>query len=247
MRRFLLFFCLSLAVAPVLAAGNLADVQIYDRASRRTLPVYESGGHWFVAGKPGNEYQVTVRNRASGDLLAVMSVDGVNVVTGETAAASQSGYVIEPGRALSIKGWRKSLEKVAAFYFTDLGDSYAARTGRPDNVGVIGVALFKRKPEPALELEQPQNRGESGAAADGAARSTAPRAAEKSIGTGHGRSETSQARYVAFERESDTPNEVVIVHYDTYANLVARGVIPQSPRWPSPFPGGFVPDPPGRG
>ena len=247
MRRLLLLFCLSLSMAPVLAAGNLADVQIYDRASRRTLPVYESGGRWFVAGKPGNEYQVTVRNRVGGDLLAVVSVDGVNVVTGETAAASQSGYVIEPGLALSIKGWRKSLEKVAAFYFTDLGDSYAARTGRPDNVGVIGVALFKRKPEPALELERPQNRGESGAAADGAARSAAPNAAEKSIGTGHGRSETSQARYVAFERESNTPNEVVIIHYDTYANLVARGVIPQLPRWPSPFPGGFVPDPPGRG
>jgi hypothetical protein len=70
---------------------------------------------------------------------------------------------------------------------------------------------------------------------------------EKSIGTGHGRSEPSQARYAAFERESDTPNEIVVIHYDTYANLVARGVIPQSPRWPSPFPGGFVPDPPGRG
>ena len=247
MRPFLLFFCLSLTVGPVMAAGNLADVQIYDRASRRTLPVYESEGRWFVAGKPGNEYQVTVRNRAGGDLLAVVSVDGVNAVTGETAAASQSGYVIESGRALSIKGWRKSLEKVAAFYFTNLGDSYGARTGRPENVGVIGVALFKRKAEALLELKQPQDRGESGAAADSAARSTAPRAAEKSIGTGHGRNETSQARYVAFERESDTPNEVIIVHYDTYANLVARGVIPQSQRWPSPFPGGFVPDPPGRG
>lgn len=247
MRRCLMFFCLSLAVAPALAAGSLADVQIHDRASGRTLPVYESGGRWFVAGKPGNEYQVTVRNRAGGDLLAVVSVDGINVVTGETAAASQSGYVIDRGSAMSIKGWRKSLEKVAAFYFTDLGDTYAARTGRPDNIGVIGVALFKRKPEPVLELEQPQTRGEPGAAADGAARSAEPRAAEKSIGTGHGRSQTSHARYVAFERESDTPNEVVVIHYDTYANLVARGVIPQSPRWPSPFPGGFVPDPPGRG
>jgi hypothetical protein len=247
MRRFLFFFCLFPTVAPALAAGSLADVQIYDRASGRTLPIYESGGRWFVAGKPGNEYQVTVRNRAGADLLVVASVDGVNVVTGETAAASQSGYVIERGRTLPIRGWRKSLEKVAAFYFTDLGDSYAARTGRPENVGVIGVALFKRKPEPVLELEQRQYRGEPGAAADGAARSAAPRAAEKSIGTGHGRSEASQARYVAFERESDTPNEVVVIHYDTYANLVARGVIPQSPPWPSPFPGGFVPDPPGRG
>jgi len=202
MRRFLLFCCFSLTVAPAMAAGNLADVQIYDRASGRTLPVYESGRRWFVAGKPGNEYQVTVRNHAGGDLLAVVSVDGVNVVTGETAAASQSGYV-------------------------------------------IGVARFKRKSEPVLDLEQPQGRDEPGA--DGAARPAVPRAAEKSIGTGHGRNEASQARYAAFERESVTPNEVVVIHYDTYANLVARGVIPQTPRWPSPFPGGFVPDPPGRG
>jgi hypothetical protein len=243
MRRLLLSVCLSLMVAPVVAAGNLADVQIYDRASGRTLPVYNSSGRWFVAGKPGNEYQVTVRNRAGVDLLAVVSVDGVNVVTGETAAASQSGYVIDPGGALSIKGWRKNLEKVAAFYFTDLGDSYAARTGRPENVGVIGVALFKRKPEPVAELEQ---RRVEPATADGGARPAAP-AKEKSLGTGHGHSETSPARYVAFERESDTPHEVVAIHYDTYANLVARGVIPHSPRWPSPFPGGFVPDPPGRG
>jgi hypothetical protein len=50
-----------------------------------------------------------------------------------------------------------------------------------------------------------------------------------------------------FKHESDTPNEVVVILYDTYANLVARGVIPRSPRWRSPFPGGFVPDPPGRG
>ncbi|HWH46891.1 MAG TPA: hypothetical protein VN664_03750 [Burkholderiales bacterium] len=245
MRRLLVSICLALTVAPVLAAGNLADVQIYDRSSGRTLPVYKSGGRCFVAGKPGSEYQITVRNRAGTDLLAVVSVDGVNVVTGETAAASQSGYVIDSVGALSIAGWRKSLEKVAAFYFTDLGDSYAARTGRPENVGVIGVALFKRKPEPVAELEE--NRREPAAAADGAAKSAAPNTKEKKLGTGHGHSETSPARYVAFERESDTPNEVIAIHYDTYANLVARGVIPPSPRWPSPFPGGFVPDPPARG
>ncbi len=158
MKRFAQFFCLFLLAGPVLAAGRLADVEIYDRAAGRALPIYESGGHWFVAGRPGNEYRVTIRNRESGDLLAVVSVDGVNVVTGETAAAAQGGYVIERGRQLSIAGWRKSLEKIAAFYFTNLGDSYAARTGRPDNVGVIGVALFRRKSEPLVELEQPKAR-----------------------------------------------------------------------------------------
>ena len=247
MKRLLQFLCLFLLAGPVLAAGRLADVEIYDRASGRTLPVYENAGHWFVAGRPGNEYQVTIRNRDRGDLLAVVSVDGINVVTGETAASAQSGYVIERGSPLSIAGWRKSLQKIAAFYFTDLGDSYAARTGRPDNVGVIGVALFRRKPEPLAELEQPRARAEAGAANDSAPRSNAPPAAEKKIGTGHGRSRNAPARYVEFERESDLPAEVIAIHYDTYANLVVRGVIREEHKLPSPFPGGFVPDPPERG
>lgn len=247
MKRFVQFLCLFLLAGPVLAAGRLADVEIHDRAAGRPLPIYESGGHWFVAGRPGTEYQVTIRNRERGDLLAVVSVDGVNVVTGETAAAAQGGYVIERGSQLSIAGWRKSLEKIAAFYFTNLGDSYAARTGRPDNVGVIGVALFRRKSEPLAELEQPKARGEAGAANDSAQRSAAPPAAEKKIGTGHGPSQNAPARYVEFERESDLPAEVIAIQYDTYANLVARGVIPEQRKLPSPFPGGFVPDPPERG
>ena len=247
MKRLLQFFCLFVLAGPVLGAGRLADVEIYDRATGRTLPIYQSGGHWFVAGRPGNEYQVTIRNCDSADLLAIVSVDGVNVVSGETAAALQSGYVIERGRPLSIAGWRKSLDRVAAFYFTNLGDSYAARTGRPDNVGVIGVALFRRKLQPLAELEQPKLRAEAGASNDSARRSSAPAPVEKEIGTGHGRSQNAPARYVEFERESDLPAEVIAIHYDTYANLVARGVIREERKLPSPFPGGFVPDPPQRG
>ncbi len=53
--------------------------------------------------------------------------------------------------------------------------------------------------------------------------------------------------HVVFERDSDSPSELIAIHYDTYANLVARGVIRDERRWPSPFPGGFVADPPGRG
>lgn len=246
MRRLALFLCLSLSVAPALAVGNLGEVQIRDRATGRFLPVYQSGGRWFVAGKPGNEYRVEVRNGGAGDILAVVSVDGVNVVTGETASPSQSGYVIERSRSLSVSGWRKSLDNVAAFYFTDLADSYASRTGRPENVGVIGVALFRRKPEPVSGIEAPSMAKEADSAA-GASRADTPQAARKSIGTGHGRSEPSHARYVQFERETDAPAEVIAIHYDTYANLVARGIIREDKLWPAPFPGGFVPDPPSRG
>ena len=56
----------------------------------------------------------------------------------------------------------------------------------------------------------------------------------------------SAARQVGFERESSTPFEVVALNYDSYANLVALGGIPQPYRGggqPEPFPIGFVPDP----
>src|SRR5262245_4851949 len=238
------------------AIGALADVTIYDRSSGQVLPFHNADGQRYIAGRPGNEYELRIRNNTGEDILAVVAVDGVNVVTGETAATSQSGYVIGAWRSLAISGWRKSLSHVAAFYFTDHGDAYATRTGRPDDVGVIGVAVFKRKPVPKLELQQAPraqrpNRDEvrepaQSSNADAAGAPPPAAAAEKSIGTGHGRSESSHARYVQFERESDSPNEMIAIRYDTRANLVARGIIRAPAREPNPFPAHFVPDPPLR-
>jgi hypothetical protein len=242
---------------PAAAVGGLADLSVYDRSEGRTLPVYWHEGRAWVVGKPGNEYQLNVRSRQGEEVLAVMSVDGVNVITGETATTQQSGYVLAPGRPLEVKGWRKDLSRTAAFYFTTLADSYAGRTGRPDNVGAIGVALFRKKvPEPvpysriapsaesspAAPLAKAQRSEQrSDAAGDAASRS-----AEGPLGTGHGRNETSYVRHVGFERASSAPAETVVIYYDSYRNLVARGIIPQPPRpvpAPNPFPG-FVSDPP---
>lgn len=252
------------AAGEAAAVGRLADINIFDRTEGRTLPVYSHQGRYYVVGKPGNEYQVTVRNRTGSDMLAVLSVDGVNVVSGETANALQAGYVIDNWQDFAVKGWRKDLSRTAAFYFTELPDSYAARTGRPENVGVIGAALFRRKPaEPPVDLSwaEPYKRQHEGAARDSAApeapnAQSAPSAQgapvegklesrAKSLGTGHGRGETSYARQVTFERATPGPEEIVAIHYDSYANLVARGVIRPAYRTePQPFPAGFVADPP---
>ncbi len=130
--------------------ARLVQVDVYDRANGSALPVYAKDGRNFIIGIPGHEYAVRIRNCTSGRILVATSVDGVNVVSGETASPSQTGYVLEPWGSVEITGWRKSLERTAAFYFTDLGDSYAARTGRPLNVGVIGVAVFQEKAQPLV-------------------------------------------------------------------------------------------------
>jgi len=219
------------------AHGGMVDLSVYDRTEGRRLPVYWHEGRAYIAGKPGNEYQVTLRSRQVQDVLAVVSVDGVNVITGETAHPSQSGYVLSPRGGVDVLGWRKSLSQTAAFYFTTLPNSYAARTGRPEDVGVIGVALFRRKAQPPQPLSQ---MGPPAAA-------RAESSADARMGTGHGRQEYSPATHVTFERATSSPAEVITLYYDSHASLLARGIIRDPVRvapQPRPFPG-FVPDPAG--
>jgi hypothetical protein len=237
------------------------SVEIVDRTEGRILPMYWHQGRRYVVGRPGNEYTIRVRNGAAGRILAVMSVDGVNVITGDTASMQQSGYVLAPNESADIAGWRKSMARTAAFYFTALPDSYAARTGRPDNVGVIGVAMFRERARPIVleEFRRKDAARAEGQSAPAAANAPADAKAEANdsvaqsmrerLGTGHGRSETSYASYTRFERASDTPAETIAIYYDSYENLLAHGVPVGSPPLArlraNPFPdaGRFVPDP----
>jgi len=236
---------------PVVAfARQPVDVSIFDRTAGHELPIYWHAGERYVAGEPGHRYEVRIRNQDAGRVLAVSSVDGVNVISGATAAASQTGYVLDPWGRVEIEGWRKSLDEVAAFYFTSLPDSYAARTGRPDNVGVIGVAIFReRVPYPVLlrqESEASANATAPAPAAEARADSAKASQLPDKLGTGHGERVDSHVTYTEFERATEDPECVIRVFYDSRRNLVAQGVIPSrryARNTPDPFPGGFVPDP----
>ena len=246
------------------AAGNFAQIEVIDRTNGTTLPVYWFRGERWIAGTPGHRYAIAVRNRSNGRILTVIAVDGVNAVSGETASWEQTGYVLDPGRSFDIRGWRKSQDRVAAFEFTALENSYAARTGRPENVGVIGVAVFREAPRPELlpaaptplskdSADAPSSSGSPANSAQGAAREregASVSRAESRLGTGHGRSEASRVTYTDFERARLAPDEVITIRYDSRENLLAMGVI-TSPSVPAPGPKpvptsqlGFGPDPP---
>ncbi|QTD46510.1 hypothetical protein [Ottowia testudinis] len=265
--RSLLLSALALAAAtlaaPAHAVGRLVDVQIIDRDSSATLPVYQHRGEWWVAGRPGARYAIQVRNAAPGRVLGVMAVDGVNVISGDTASWQQTGYVLSRGQSAQITGWRKSDDEVAAFHFTALPDSYAARTGRPDDVGVIGVAVFRERyvpppPRASVAPAPPNGRFSAESAASAAAAPASPQAdasarapaPDARLGTGHGERETSYVTHTTFERRGSRPDEVITIRYDSRANLIAAGIIaspvqPPTPQ-PRPFPEStrYVPDPP---
>ncbi|NDK38406.1 hypothetical protein DT603_06060 [Pseudoxanthomonas gei] len=260
------------ACSPV-AARALVDVSVVDRDTGEWLREYPHGGDVWVAGTPGNRYGVRLTNTTGERVLVVLSVDGVNAVTGQTASPSQAGYVLEPWESAEIAGWRKSLDDIAQFVFTDLGDSYAARTGRPRDVGVIGVAVFQESrpryyPAPSLsrggDYERVEARapGAPAASANGMAAerqsaeassaADAVSGARQSLGTGHGQREWAPVGQTSFVRATRSPVQVSELRYDEPRRLMAIGAMPQ--HYPAPyrdrgedrprsFPNGFVADP----
>jgi hypothetical protein len=145
----ILFAIALTAVTSLCAAqgvGGIGTITVIDRDTGTALVPHLYKGEFWVAGVPGARYAIEIHNRLGERLLVVTSVDGVDVISGETAAWDQAGYVFDPGEHYQIDGWRKSDTDVAAFTFTSMPNSYAALTGRPANVGVIGIAMFRERP-----------------------------------------------------------------------------------------------------
>jgi hypothetical protein len=161
-RRALLAAALGLTLAgPASAGGGRAfeeadpvSLSVIDRASGQGMPIWRRAGRSYIAGQPGARYALRVVNHSDRRVLVVMSVDGINIISGQTAGYGQRGYVLDPHQIYDVTGWRKSDEEVAGFSFAPLPQSYAARTGRPGEVGVIGLAVFKeRLPIEPLDAE----------------------------------------------------------------------------------------------
>ncbi len=128
------------------------------------LPTWELDGRYYVLGDAGERYTIHVSNPTDRRIEAVISVDGLDVVDGETADfAGKRGYVIPAGADVRLEGWRVSTTEVAAFRFSSVRSSYAGRKGQERNVGVIGVAIFREREQPQMILdERPVYRGDNG-------------------------------------------------------------------------------------
>ncbi|WP_447906596.1 hypothetical protein [Stenotrophomonas sepilia] len=232
---------------------------LVDRDRGTELRSYPAEGQRWVAGERGHRYAVRLYNDSPRRVLVVLSVDGVNAISGEDADPSQTGYVLNPGQRADITGWRKSQDEVAQFVFSSPSGSYASRTGRPDNIGVVGVAVFEEArrcyPQPILRrgVPLPAPTAQAEAAADASAsriEGYASKSQAPALGTGHGAREQSSVRDTDFERASRSPAQVLQLRYDSARNLRARGILVDAPsrlpREPQAFPNRYVPDPPAR-
>lgn len=163
------------------------------------LPSFYQGGQVFVLGHYGERYNIRVRNHTPRRVEAVVTVDGRDVVSGDPGDyVRQRGYVLPAYGDVLIEGFRQNMSHVAAFRFTSPGDSYSARRGTPENVGVIGVAFFAERhvapPAPPIALPSrpsyDDHYGHQGYRGRSEARRSAP---SGGVGTGSGAPRASAA------------------------------------------------------
>src|SRR5437660_1292882 len=140
----------ALALVAALPAQALTDrsgpyeVQVLvDGAPART---FHQAGEAFVLGQLGDRYTLRVVNRSGQRIEAVVSVDGRDVIDGKPADwRRKRGYLVPAFGTADIDGWRLSLQEAAAFRFSTVPESYAAKTGNAREVGVIGIAIFPER------------------------------------------------------------------------------------------------------
>jgi hypothetical protein len=249
------------ALAALVLFAALPSQALTDRSGPYELQVLTGGapaatfrhdGETFVLGHLGERYTLRVVNHSGRRIEAVVSVDGRDVIDGKPADwRGKRGYLVPAWSSVDIDGWRLSQQEAAAFRFSSVSDSYAARTGNAREVGVIGVAIFPERwyppPRPLYPmspapwngglrdgLEGPQRGNSAPRAEEDAPASTAPSSpdaplAHKSakrpgLGTEFGEAISSQVTEVPFERALDRPEVVIGARYDDRAGLVALGI-----------------------
>ncbi|WP_395741529.1 hypothetical protein [Prosthecobacter sp.] len=107
------------------------------------FPHYDVNGSRIVVGQNGSHYSVRLENRTKKRIEVVLSVDGMNVLTGKAASPKQRGYVLNPKETYDVDGFRKNDTTTRAFVFGSVARSKAAASGGASNVGVIGLAVFE--------------------------------------------------------------------------------------------------------
>lgn len=193
-----------------------AQLQLED-ADSRALPTFQHFGRRYVLGELGERYRIHVTNPTAERVEAVISVDGLDAIDGGAASVGKRGYVIPAFGSVTVDGFRTSTETVAAFRFTSVRNSYAARKDRARNVGVIGVALFRELARP-MPLEAPRAAAPS--------RSAEAKRDRGGLGTEFGESRESRVRETTFVRASSEPTDMIELRYDDRDGLVALGVLP---------------------
>lgn len=210
---------------------------------------YAARGRRYIEAFENAEYELRIRNPSSSRVAVALAVDGLNTIDARhTSSWEARKWVIEPHGTIHVRGWQMSSENARRFYFTTERDSYGAKLGQAQNLGVISAVFFReRRPVTIItpptsgpyRKEKDTRAGEANtqsapaeAGRDSAKRSVQPYPPpdDESAATGIGRTVSNSVQWIKMDLEPRAAGEVTI-RYEYRAALVRLGIIPrQSPR-----------------
>jgi hypothetical protein len=244
------------SATPALAQGlpetAAALVAVSLELDSRKVPLYpapDGSGRYYVEAREGCRYSVVLANRTGERLGVVLTVDGLNAISGARDASRGRMYVLDPWQSTAVRGWRTSLQEVRQFTFVAEQASYAARSDKAnEKMGWIEIAVYRERhafvrsvprrdrpgiPTPLESEGDPAGRSAApdNEAARDSAEAEAPRLrgeaqARAYPGTGWGDRAHDPVVLVSFDPESE-PFERVTLRYEYRPALVALGVLPR--------------------
>jgi hypothetical protein len=234
------------------AAENGFSVEV--PVDGRPLAEYAARGRRYIEALENAEYEVRVHNPTGSRVAVALAVDGLNSIDARhTSAWDAHKWVIEPYGTIHVRGWQMSGESARRFYFTTERDSYAAKLGQAQNLGLI-TAVFFRERRPVTITATPSERRppykedrardersapEPGTAGESSAQNQGGRDAAKtrsmpsypppddeSAATGIGRSVRNDVQWIKMDLDPRPAGEISI-RYEYRASLVRLGIIPR--------------------
>jgi hypothetical protein len=238
------------AYPETVAAENGFSVEVL--VDGRPLAEYAARGRRYIEALENAEYEVRIHNPAGSRVAVALSVDGLNSIDARhTSAWDAHKWVIEPYGTISVRGWQMSGESARRFYFTTERDSYAAKLGQAQNLGLI-TAVFFRERQPVTIMQgtprppytedrardertapEPKTMGESSTSSQGGRDAAKQRSLpsypppdDESAATGIGRSVRNDVQWIKLDLDSRPAGEITI-RYEYRASLVRLGIIPR--------------------
>jgi len=160
-----------------------------------------------------------------------LSVDGLNTIDARhTDAFSASKWVLDPWETIDISGWQVSDRAARRFYFTAEGDSYGARLGKTENLGVIEAVFFRERERPIAQYhrDRSESHKEGAAAPPPSAAAQAPRTDDDYAATGMGDRTRHDVTRVSIDLDPQ-PIARVRIRYEFAPQLVKLGILPSDP------------------
>ena len=176
-------------------------------------PKVSVGDGEYVAGRPGQEFEIKVSVSGGIRYEAVVLVDGVDTLNGRLTEGS--GLIARGD--LIVKGFRVNREELVAFEFTSPGRSVAASLGDTSRLGEIQAVIYLEDPEyrSGDRVLYAHKNLKSFRSDDGAG----------NLGTGAGRRIYSPIGFgSSFLRTPGPPAFRLVLRYDDRTGLCRRGI-----------------------